>query len=58
MKQLIEEAAEIYAKRIHDGDNEKIRISDIISDVMSAIMKKGREFFLQEDQCEKANDFC
>jgi hypothetical protein len=40
MKQLIEKAAEGYARRIHDG--EKIGISDIISDVMSAIMKKER----------------
>ena len=56
MKQLIEKAAEGYAKRIHDG--EKIGISDIISDVMSAIMKKEREFFLlQENKYEEANGF-
>jgi len=51
MKQLIEKAAEGYAKRIHDG--EKIGISDI----MSAIMKKEREFFLQENKYEEANGF-
>jgi putative transposase len=55
MKQLIEKAAKGYAKRIHDG--EKIGISDIISDVISAIMKKEREFFLQENKYEEANGF-
>ena len=55
MKQLIEKAAEGYSKRIHDG--EKIGISDIIADVMSAIMKKEREFFLQENRYEEANGF-
>jgi len=56
MKRLIEKAAEGYAKRIHD--EEKIGISDIISDVMSAIMKKEREFFLlQGNKYEEANGF-
>ena len=55
MKQLIEKAAEGYAKRIHDGEN--IGVSDIISDVMSDIIKKEREFFLQENKYEEANGF-
>ena len=46
MRELIEQAAEGYAKRMRSG--EKIGIATVLEDVMSAIMRKEREIFLQE----------
>ncbi len=46
MSELIDQAAEGYAKRMRGG--EKIGLSSVLEDVVSAIMKKEREYFLQE----------
>ena len=46
MNALIERAADGYAKRMRDG--EKIGLASVLEDVVSAIMKKEREYFLQE----------
>lgn len=46
MRELIDRAAEGYAQRMRSG--EKIGLSSILEDVMSSIMKKEREYFLQE----------
>ena len=46
MNELIERAADGYAKRMRDG--EKIGLASVLEDVVSAIMKKEREYFLQE----------
>jgi len=55
MMDLLEKAAEGYARRLHDG--EKIGIPDILEDFISAVMKKERDFFLQDTPGDDANGF-
>jgi len=55
MAALLEKAAEGYARRLHDG--EKIGIPDILEDFVTAVMKKEREFFLQDTPGDDANGF-
>lgn len=54
MMDLLERAAEGYARRLHEG--EKIGIPVILEDFLSAIMSKERAFFLH-DVPDEANGF-
>jgi len=55
MRDLLEKAAEGYARRIREG--EKVGIPTILEDFISAIMRKEREFFLQDVSGDDANGF-
>jgi transposase-like protein len=55
MRGLIEQAADGYAKRMRSG--EKIGLATVLEDVMSAIMRKEREIFLQEVPEDTSNGF-
>ncbi|MEM3101728.1 MAG: transposase [Candidatus Nitrosotenuis sp.] len=54
MMDLINKAADSYIERMKQG--EKIGISTVIEEVMSAVMKREREIFLQHVQ-DEANGF-